>query len=400
MPRLRFWPVGRQALAGIDLRRNPVARRPRQRLAALQPLHRPSLRTAGSVGRGYPPPRPTRRNATLRTRHRALCRICCFGKVGSLRTFQAPSMAFSAGHPWPAGHFLLLVQEKVTKEKDTPGGAPSGLLPSGSASGPGPPRWAIRGPSLRSARSIAPIPGRCPGTGPGPLAAPHGAPSSSGHPWPQKRIGAPQHPATADGFGVPGGQDARALPGPPYGAAGGGRKRRRTPSGDRRDGSRRPERWARDGPPRRPGRRTRTRRAGCPQGAPLGCPFSCLLLFGQAKRSRPRARDGPWKRPGTAPEKGEDDQPRHERDHRHAAQHWTAQQRARSGELRRREGGGVTTPYGSGGAGDRRARAHAVRHAFAACRGGRRMPAGKWRAKKKPGFRRASSCCTVRIDQF
>jgi hypothetical protein len=81
-------------------------------------------------------------------------------------------------------------------------------------------------------------------------------------------------------------------------------------SGDRRDGSRRPERWHMDVPPRRPGRRTRTRRAGCPEGAPLGCPFSCLLLFGQAKRSRPRARDGPWKRPWTAPEKSETNQPR------------------------------------------------------------------------------------------
>ena len=30
-------------------------------------------------------------------------------------------------------HFLLLAQEKVTKEKGTPDGAPTGLLPGGSA---------------------------------------------------------------------------------------------------------------------------------------------------------------------------------------------------------------------------------------------------------------------------
>jgi hypothetical protein len=34
-----------------------------------------------------------------------------------------------------------------------------------------------------------------------------------------------------------------------------------------------------------PGDRTRTRRAGCPEGDRPGCPFSWLLLFGQAKRS-------------------------------------------------------------------------------------------------------------------
>jgi hypothetical protein len=37
--------------------------------------------------------------------------------------------------------------------------------------------------------------------------------------------------------------------------------------------------------PRTRGDRSRTRRAGCPEGDWPGCPFSWLLLFGQAKRS-------------------------------------------------------------------------------------------------------------------
>ena len=39
------------------------------------------------------------------------------------RENRPTSLCFFARHPWRASHFLLLAQEKVTKEKGTPEGA-------------------------------------------------------------------------------------------------------------------------------------------------------------------------------------------------------------------------------------------------------------------------------------
>ena len=39
---------------------------------------------------------------------------------GSCRDNRPTSLCFFARHPWRASHFLLLAQEKVTKEKGTP----------------------------------------------------------------------------------------------------------------------------------------------------------------------------------------------------------------------------------------------------------------------------------------
>jgi hypothetical protein len=51
---------------------------------------------------------------------------CCFDRFGFLlkhiRVFFRPPS-------WRTGHFLLLAQEKVTKEKGTPAVAVAGLLP-------------------------------------------------------------------------------------------------------------------------------------------------------------------------------------------------------------------------------------------------------------------------------
>ena len=39
------------------------------------------------------------------------------------RETRPTSLCFFTRHPWRASHFLLLAQEKVTKEKGTPEGA-------------------------------------------------------------------------------------------------------------------------------------------------------------------------------------------------------------------------------------------------------------------------------------
>ena len=49
----------------------------------------------------------------------ALVLECC-------RETRLTSLCFFARHPWRASHFLLLAQEKVTKEKGTPEGAVGG----------------------------------------------------------------------------------------------------------------------------------------------------------------------------------------------------------------------------------------------------------------------------------
>ena len=43
---------------------------------------------------------------------------------GAFRETRLTSLCFFTRHPWRASHFLLLAQEKVTKEKGTPGAAP------------------------------------------------------------------------------------------------------------------------------------------------------------------------------------------------------------------------------------------------------------------------------------
>ena len=71
----------------------------------------------------------------------------------------------------------------------------------------------------------------------------------------------------------------------PYAAA---RGRRKGPKGGRH-GCRPVRCQRRDALSANPGAPSRSRRAGCPETAASGCPFSWLLLFGQAKRSNPRA---------------------------------------------------------------------------------------------------------------
>ena len=43
--------------------------------------------------------------------------------LGVFRETRLTSLCFFTRHPWRASHFLLLAQEKVTKEKGTPEGA-------------------------------------------------------------------------------------------------------------------------------------------------------------------------------------------------------------------------------------------------------------------------------------
>jgi hypothetical protein len=78
-----------------------------------------AARSAGLHPRANPPRRPASR-FSLRN-----AMADGYGAIGSARSFQAPSMAFSAGLPWPAAYFSLLVQREVGKRKDPPGGAPS-----------------------------------------------------------------------------------------------------------------------------------------------------------------------------------------------------------------------------------------------------------------------------------
>ena len=130
------------------------------------------------------------------------------------------------------------------------------------------------GPGLRGGPSLAHLSGRrdpsrrSPGCARGRVRA--RSPRLMGAPFKRRpSLAAEAHRRTAassqaTGFRLAGRAGCPRSSGAPYGAAGGGRKRRRTSSGDSRDGSRRPERWHKDVPPRRPGRRPRTRRAGCP----------------------------------------------------------------------------------------------------------------------------------------
>ena len=48
--------------------------------------------------------------------------LLAFGS-GAFRDNRPTSLCFFTRHPWRASHFLLLAQEKVTKEKGTPEGA-------------------------------------------------------------------------------------------------------------------------------------------------------------------------------------------------------------------------------------------------------------------------------------
>jgi hypothetical protein len=48
---------------------------------------------------------------------------CLFFALVASRETRLTSLCFFARHPWRASHFLLLAQEKVTKEKGTPEGA-------------------------------------------------------------------------------------------------------------------------------------------------------------------------------------------------------------------------------------------------------------------------------------
>jgi hypothetical protein len=196
----------------------------------------------------------------------------------------------------------------------------------------------------------------------------------------------------------------------------------------------------------------------------LGCPSLWLLSLGQARESDPRARDGPWTRPGTAPERCAQNQPcRNSRSDRARVAAFVA---GRCGTLARgcnpalrfaastrKQDAGWSAETAGVGARERgksnsaqlekpqgtrgRIRSVALRQVGAGmqpratesrgvektiqrrcidrgalrraawkCNLARRRGArawgvfGKWRAKKKPGFRRAYSCCTWRIDQF
>jgi hypothetical protein len=69
---------------------------------------------------------------------------------------------------------------------------------------------------------------------------------------------------------------------------------RRGPQGER-DGSRSPCCQHKEVLSAEPGRHSRTRSAGCAEGAAPGCPFSWSLFFGHAKRSDPLAREASGK---------------------------------------------------------------------------------------------------------
>ena len=67
-----------------------------------------------------------------------------FALSSALRETRLTSLCFFTRHPWRASHFLLLAQEKVTKEKGTPEGArPFGLFPPRT-------RRALGGPKVNS----------------------------------------------------------------------------------------------------------------------------------------------------------------------------------------------------------------------------------------------------------
>jgi hypothetical protein len=254
------------------LRRTPPAAKAcRATPAAIAPCCTAPRRRAGSH------PRPTRRNAPLRMRPRVHRWIMICGEVGFVRPFRAPSLAFSTGPPWPAGHFLLLVQEKVTKEKDTPGGAPYGHPAL---------RVRVRRPGLRGGPSMAHRSGRRDPSRRSPdgvrrhlrppPAAPYGDPGRArascppGKPEPcrlTRRCGAPMRFC---GQGWPplerGPHEARrAGPDKSPGAARGS-ARWIAPTGAMAQGRATAEARA----------RSRTRSAGCAEGAPPGVSFSLV----------------------------------------------------------------------------------------------------------------------------
>jgi len=218
------------------------------------------------------------------------------GSCFKSESFQSQSFRRPYG---PASHFLLLAQEKVTKEKGTPRTRLAGILPSRCASRrrgfstalccfascytakPG-----LRHPWLRRSAgrsSASPFPPRpCAGEKHARvvraslrairrrLAAcegPHGA----------AIVAAEAKAGTCEALAL---AARRAADRGPYGAAAvgwispqGGRARRAPVC-----------RRSKEGPSANPTRPTRTRRAGGPQGAPSGCPFFGLPFFGQAKK--------------------------------------------------------------------------------------------------------------------
>jgi hypothetical protein len=207
------WPAGHFLLLVQEQRRAEVSKRPRSvargctpaQLAAARHIAR--IRSAGLDPRANPPRCPAP-HAALRA---SIALV--YGEVGSPRTFQAPSMAFSAGHPWPAAYFSLLVQREVGKRK-----APRRRALRASCA-PGP----RAGPGLRGGPSLAHLSGRrdpsrrSPGVARGRVRArsprlmgPHQAAAIPG----RRSHGAPERCAVRHRSGVPGGQDARASMGP------------------------------------------------------------------------------------------------------------------------------------------------------------------------------------------
>jgi hypothetical protein len=96
-----------------------------------------------------------------------------------------------------------------------------------------------------------------------------------------------------------------------------------------------------DVPPRRPGPARGPAAQDARRARRLGCPSLWLLSLGQARESDPQAMDGPRKKPGTAPERGEESQLR--RTSRSTNARVTPVGAEPSGGL----GGGATPPYDS-----------------------------------------------------
>lgn len=200
-----------------------------------------------------------------------------------------PAAGVSAPCRGPS-HFSLFGQRKVTKREATPMARPPGILPCGCAGG-------LRGFSTAhpcAAEKLARIPASHPSDFPPPTRHAIGAPeeqrASCAHfsekPQPRQR---PVRRRQSAGLMLSPFRRAAAtrvragcalLCRGPLGAASGWRT---SPKGGRQDVG---QFFVRAGAlSKNPATRSRTWRAGCPEGAPSGCPSLWLLSLGQARES-------------------------------------------------------------------------------------------------------------------
>jgi len=183
-----------------------------------------------------------------------------------------------------AGSFSLLVQRKGTKRKDTPSGPVSGLLPADCAIG-----W--RGsltvhpwPATNARASCARPFGRILHPLAGPQGDPGGRAARSCAQKQSKSIAAEAAPTTRLWLCA---HDARCSSGVPFSAGG---RRSIRPAGARA-GRARVRRQRMDALSANPDRRSRTRRAGCPEGGAVGVSFSLVSFSWTSKRKKPARRD-------------------------------------------------------------------------------------------------------------